>query len=64
MTADQPGESGKQTARERRETRLAAALRLNLKRRKTAAKGGPRPADSPEADPVVPEPNRPAAGER
>jgi len=58
MTDDRRTESGKATARERREARLAAALRLNLKRRKSRAKGEPAPPDSPKADPIVPRPNR------
>ena len=59
MTDDRRTESGKAAARERREARLAEALRLNLKRRKSAAKGGPVSPDPPEADPIVPGPNRP-----
>jgi hypothetical protein len=64
MTDDRRTESGKAAARERREARLAAALRLNLKRRKSAEKGGAVPPDSPKADPIVPRPNRSTGKER
>ena len=59
MSDDRRTESGKAAARERREARLAAALRLNLKRRKSVAKGEAAPPDPPKAKPVVPGPNRP-----
>jgi hypothetical protein len=62
MTDDRRTESGKPTARARRETRLAAALRANLKRRKAAAKGEAGPADSPKAGQKAPAPNRPPEG--
>ena len=58
MTDDRRTESGKAAARQRREARLAAALRLNLKRRKSAEKGGAVPSDSPKADQIVPRPNQ------
>jgi hypothetical protein len=58
MTDDRRTESGKATARERREARLAAALRLNLKRRKAAAKGETGTPEPPATDPKPAPPDR------
>jgi hypothetical protein len=59
MADDSRTESGKSAARARREARLAAALRLNLKRRKAAAKGGRRPPGSAEPEPESAPSDRP-----
>jgi hypothetical protein len=58
MTDDRRTESGKTAARERREARLAAALRLNLKRRKVAAKGETGTREPPATDPKPAPPDR------
>lgn len=59
MADDSRTESGKSAARARREARLAAALRLNLKRRKAAAKGGGGPPGSAEPEPETAPSDRP-----
>lgn len=52
-----PRPSPKETARERREKRLAEALRANLRRRKAADR--PPEAQSPARDAEEPPPGRP-----
>ena len=46
MTKDRPDDP-KEAARKAREERLAAALRANLRRRKTATRPGGEPGESP-----------------
>jgi hypothetical protein len=58
MADDRRTESGKSATRARREARLAAALRLNLKRRKAAAKGEGQRADEAETATKMPPPDR------